>query len=1117
MSHETLQLLTGSDQQFAQALVDLGWFRYPPTMTDHPFRGRARPSLSPRLRRAGQVPDTGAWIYRLTLDSHRWQDAVAIVESQLRAEPQFAVVFVNLPRTLLILAPEDPDKALGSTPGIRMAQLFLDTARPGNFENEMLKRLRTAKAQGFRARLQEVVNVERVTKKFYDEFKDHKDTFVGFIEGIENLENRQWYASVVLNRLMFIYFIQSNGLLDGNPFYLRKKLNDHTARGNGYYQDFLCPLFFEGFAVPAEQRSQETRHLLGDIPYLNGGLFMPHKLEHDHAAIKIKDDAFGRLYEFFDRYTWHIDDRPLTSERQINPDVLGFIFEKYVISKSEQKEKGAYYTKEDITGYICRNTVIPRIFDMLSEANGHAANSTRPIPVSEIEPYIYPAVKHGTELPLPPQIELGVADVSRRAFWNERAPLGYALPTETWREFIARRQRYAAILADFHDAKITTVNDFITYNLDLPRIARDFVDTCQDAAVLRDFYFRCLQRITILDPTCGSGAFLFAALNILYPLYEACLDRMEVLAINEPQGQSVPLTMKGEFAFVNEVDAQQSFLDPATLTDDVLQSFRAEIARIAEHPNRSYYIHKTIIVNNLYGVDIMEEAVEICKLRLFLNLIAHADRDPSKPNQGIEPLPDIDFNILAGNTLVGYTSIEDIDRQWHVVEVEKSTFAFEKDHSKLRMQVAEYGHKVDLFRKQQLGEALDRPTQTKEDILRSCALVQPDLDEDLWRLYRTAGKYPDPPKKRQEDFLATHQPFHWFLQFPHVMADGGFDAIIGNPPFVDYNKVKGEYLVFGFDTEDCGDLYAFVAERAIALLRSRGRLGLITPLAAISVSTTETLRNYLLKHLCSCWYSGFGFRPSKLFEGVNLRLTIILGTNEAQPKPELFSSRYLLWSHEERTSLFTKIAYVQADMVDHKAFVKIDSHYASAVTRKLARTAQTVEKYLVKRGGTILHYHRSPLYWIRAMDFEPYFKSETKERSVHHFRDIYGTSAEISKMIGAILNSSLFYFRFVSMGNCRNLTGDDVSGFPIGNPDEMTIATCSNLFDQLMEDYRRKSQITVRYNCEYQTFYPSQSKTIIDEIDRLLARYYGFTDDETDFIINYDIKYRVGSDGDEEV
>ena len=83
------------------------------------------------------------------------------------------------------------------------------------------------------------------------------------------------------------------------------------------------------------------------------------------------------------------------------------------------------------------------------------------------------------------------------------------------------------------------------------------------------------------------------------------------------------------------------------------EEFEKILNQAARHPNENYFIFKSIIVHNLYGVDIMEEAVEICKLRLFLKLAAQLE-----PGQEIEPLPDIDFNIRAGNTLVGYASHE---------------------------------------------------------------------------------------------------------------------------------------------------------------------------------------------------------------------------------------------------------------------------------------------------------------------------------------------------------------------------------------------------------------------------------------------------------------------------
>ena len=206
--------------------------------------------------------------------------------------------------------------------------------------------------------------VEKVTKGFYDRFKKEHSAFLTFIDGITNVADREWYASLMLNRMMFIYFIQKRGFLDNDPNYLRNRLERvRRQQGNGnfhsFYRLFLLRLFHEGLGQPAADRTPELAALLGQVPYLNGGLFDVHDLERENPNIRIPDEAFKQIFAFFDAYQWHLDDRPLHDDNEINPDVLGYIFEKYI----NQKQMGAYYTKEDITGYISRNTVLPFLFD----------------------------------------------------------------------------------------------------------------------------------------------------------------------------------------------------------------------------------------------------------------------------------------------------------------------------------------------------------------------------------------------------------------------------------------------------------------------------------------------------------------------------------------------------------------------------------------------------------------------------------------------------------------------------------------------------------------------------------------------------------------------------------
>jgi hypothetical protein len=200
-------------------------------------------------------------------------------------------------------------------------------------------------------KLKDAFDRDRVTKKFFDHFQKEHKKFLDFIDGISEQGDREWYASLMLNRMMFIYFVQKKEFLDGNKDYLRDRLNKvQEKRGRGKFQTFfryfLLQLFQEGFSKQKQSRKldAELTRLLGDVPYLNGGLFDVHDLERKHK-IDIPDEAFERLFDFFDQYEWHLDTRPLRNDKEINPDVLGYIFEKYI----NQKQMGAYYTKEDIT------------------------------------------------------------------------------------------------------------------------------------------------------------------------------------------------------------------------------------------------------------------------------------------------------------------------------------------------------------------------------------------------------------------------------------------------------------------------------------------------------------------------------------------------------------------------------------------------------------------------------------------------------------------------------------------------------------------------------------------------------------------------------------------------
>ena len=433
-------------------------------------------------------------------------------------------------------------------------------------------------------------NNEKVTKQFYDKFKKEHSSFLQFIKGISDQANQDWYASLMLNRLMFCYFIQKKGFLDNNKNYLRDKLKACKEKKGkvkfySFYRDFLLVLFHKGLNEPTQ--NQEVKIEIGKIPYLNGGLFDEHELEKTNTGIAIDDKAFENLFDFFDQYEWHLDTRTAATGKDINPDVIGYIFEKYI---NDRANMGAYYTKEDITDYISKNCILPYLFDETKRQYPKAFNTDAELwkmVKTSGDTYIYDAVKKGVELPLPNEIEQGIKEVSKRTDWNKPASNNYALPTEIWREVVDRRNRYSEVKTKIDKGEIQQINDFITYNLNIRQFAQDVIENTNEPELLKHFY-KALISVTIIDPTCGSGAFLFAAMNILEPLYESCIMRMRGFTEDEDRENAIDKkNFKNKYKFFREV---------------------LENIQSPQHPNLQYFIYKSIILRNLYGVDIMKEA-----------------------------------------------------------------------------------------------------------------------------------------------------------------------------------------------------------------------------------------------------------------------------------------------------------------------------------------------------------------------------------------------------------------------------------------------------------------------------------------------------------------------------
>ena len=845
-------------------------------------------------------------------------------------------------------------------------------------------------------RVRRSFNADKVTKSFYREFQKHHKNFALSVEGIPTDMDRRWYASVLMNRLMFIYFIQQKRFLDDDPSYLRSRLAMVRASYGpeqfyAFYKRFLLPLFHEGLGSPApEFADDETRSIIGVVPYVNGGIFEQHRLEATHE-IEIPDDAFEALFDFFDEWRWHLDERPSADGKEINPDVLGYIFEQYInFNEAGQKEKGAYYTKPDVTGYMAESSILPAVADRLVAAGledpavllggsgdafirdslGHGISHPDPEPKQAKTPAAArtasgadwtaqpdPEPKQATTpsqaiqrdtgtQPYPPERATNpdISTSSTRAAtaggtaavwpWERRSgdPADYveleppgeelALPGERWCDVVHRRDRYKRQVEMLSDtSREWSIDDAITENLALPELLRAYMSQLSDADECQRA-FEVLRSLTVCDPTVGSGAFLFAAIDVLEPLYSEVLARAGEL---DSEGRPVP-------GFLHEARG---------------------------HRNPGYWLVKTICLRNLFGVDLMQEAPEIAKLRLFLKLAAQIDRV-----EDLEPLPDLDFNIKCGNLLVGIADENDfLDRLGGSGNLDAG-YRFDD--------IKELSHELGAAYEEFVTDQSEPADADSAD--RKQRLSQ-RFDEARERCHALLYEVREPTGTDRDRWVEAHQPFHWFVEFPSVWQNGGFDVVIGNPPYIKKSLVT-DYTWRGYKTEKCPDLYALCMERATTLVNDKGRFAMIVMHSLCFSRGFLSLRKQLERSFGSLWVSSYSRSPGGLFsDSAGVRNSILLAGKERAPGT-VRTTLCMRWLAEARTQLFASFEYTDTGLdLLHRGPTRqwpfANDTSSIQALRKMVRDQRPLASSLLLKGGFELGYKTTALFQLGVFVQEP--------------------------------------------------------------------------------------------------------------------------------------------------
>jgi len=201
-------------------------------------------------------------------------------------------------------------------------------------------------------RVGDLMASEQVGERFFVAFRALLDRMAASLDGSVPADDRMLAALLALTRVLFLYFVQAKGWLDGRPDYLRTLLDDALAKGRHFHRSALHRLFFGTLNRPVAQRAPAA---LGAIPYLNGGLFEPHAVERRLGPVLFSNELWRDAFDdLFERFRFCV--READEVDAIAPDMLGRVFER-VMSADQRQDSGTFYTPESVVRHIVARTI----------------------------------------------------------------------------------------------------------------------------------------------------------------------------------------------------------------------------------------------------------------------------------------------------------------------------------------------------------------------------------------------------------------------------------------------------------------------------------------------------------------------------------------------------------------------------------------------------------------------------------------------------------------------------------------------------------------------------------------------------------------------------------------
>ncbi len=809
--------------------------------------------------------------------------------------------------------------------------------------------------------LWESFKLKSVNQKFYDGVSNSFTELLQHLKSIDkDEEEAKLFASRLLGRLLFCWFLRKKGIIDESIGYFNAQGADATA----YYKQSLERLFFLTLNTPIDERDELTKQhqkalfpeLLVDdqpslfkidqkTPYLNGGLFEPHENDwYKDNSLTLPEGFFTNLYDHFEEFNFTTDESsPEYEQIAIDPEMLGRVFESLLATQIDEtgkkatKAKGTFYTPREIVGYMCRESLRQYLYNELGK-----------------DDYVKEAVDN-------------LLDISD---------------------------------SEWAKAKSNNVRDKI----------KSYRASIIDA----------LDKVTILDPACGSGAYPMGMLQLMLMTYERIENRF----------------------------------DP-------------------------YVTKLSVIQNNIFGVDIEPMAVEIARLRAWLSLVV--DEGDGKD---VAPLPNLDFKFVCANSLMplddnGQASLlSDNDLHEKLKELRNKYFNARKPESKKKLQA------------------------------------------DYYKLINQKTLFDDRRTKQLQSFnpFINLHPADFFSADQMFGVSEGFRIVIGNPPYGAkvpasdkkiykdfYNSAK---TISGVQKGSLDTYALFIDLGLFHTIKDKGVLCYIVPLAFTSSDSMSALHNMMLKDCELIQVSTYSNRPKKIFDNADQRVSIVLANKDGNQTQELLTTGVL--KRYSSTSV--------RDIIDNLEFVNSIEHYKTGRIAKARndlelsildtlKSCQTLQDYVsdIRDDDNAIYYRAAGGRYYNLIFNKPTFSSAEKSIFVKNVnRDA----------VAAILSSNLYFWLYQMYSDNLNVKTTEILMCPIPEMDNATQERLAEKFNLYQADLDRNSVVKqASYNniTEFKEYRARLSKEYIDQIDRILQSAYGLTDEQTNYLINFELEFRTDS------